>query len=128
LFDGRHILRDSADRHCASKKSGSGQPVVELQKPFLHPAAVGVGQRIGRVIADRSDVSEVVVKSLQLQQQRAEVSGASWDVDVQEGFSRLTVGQAMSDGRIAGYAFSECDRRAQRLLLEELFDSTMFQK
>src|SRR5262245_33386646 len=87
-----------------------------------------MGQRIGRIVADRSDVSEMVVKPLQFQEKRAEVAGTSGNLDVQKRFHCLAVRQTMSYGRISGYPFCERNRSAQRLLFEQFFDPTVFPK
>jgi hypothetical protein len=87
-----------------------------------------MGQRIGRVIADGSNVSQVVMEPLQLQEQRTEIAGASRNVEVQKRFHGLTVSQAVPYGRISGYALCEWNRRIECLLLEQFFDPPMFPK
>ena len=60
------IKRDTADAIYPSQKARSGQPVVELHDLLFHPPAVGMGKRIGGVIAHRPDVAQIVGETLEL--------------------------------------------------------------
>ena len=120
------VYGDSADPVDASQKSRAGQPVVELHDLLFHPAAMGMGQGIGRIVADRADVAEMVVESLQFQKEGPQIAGTAGHFEVQERFHRLAVGEAMADRRIAGHAFGQWHRCDQFLLLEQFFHSTVF--
>ncbi len=99
-----------ADPVDPSEKAGSGQPVVQLHHLFFHAIAMRMGQGVRRIVTDRAHITEMVVEALQFQKQAPQIAAASWYIQTQQRFNRLTIGETMTDGRVSGHPFGQRNR------------------
>src|SRR6266568_7185797 len=82
-------------------------------------------QRVRGVIADGTDVPEMVMESLQLEEQCAQVARSLGDVEAEQAFGRFAIGEAVTGRRISRDPLRQWDSVRDLPLLEQLFDASV---
>ena len=109
----------------AAQQAVPAQPHVEPQLARAD-GQFGGDQIIGDVVDKRSDIAQVIVEPLHLEQQPSPAGGRIRQRCIHQAFYRLAVSQRMGEGRIAGNEFGQSLSGRQRVAgLEELLNPAM---
>ena len=98
----------------------TGQALVEPEELFADPEAVCMAEAEAGVVDDHAHVTDVVVDSLELQQDDSKPVRSQRHGAAGERLERLTIGEDVADARVARDAFGERGRLVEGETLEEL--------
>ncbi|MBM7789640.1 hypothetical protein JOD67_006320 [Tenggerimyces flavus] len=101
----------------------TGELRVDPEKLFANALGVGMENAEADVVAERTEIGDVVVEAFQLQQQRPVPGGVNRSVDAERLLDRERVREAVPDRGVTADAFGELDPVVRFAALEELLDA-----
>ena len=121
--DLRNIGRDARELICVGKIKDVGateddtaaqQPVtgdalVQPQQLFAYPERVSMQDPVADVVGQRTEIGDMVVAPLELEEERPEVSTGKWCLDTERVFDGKTVCEVVANGGVARDALCEFD-------------------
>src|SRR5262245_23065531 len=116
----RHVVTDAARRDAAAQQPIAGELFIQSQQPLAQPKTVRVREGESRVVCDHSEVGDVVVEPLHLQQDNAQEARAFRDLGPGSSFERLAVGERMANGSISRNAFGQFHSFGGRAAFKQL--------
>src|SRR5665213_467503 len=103
----------------------AGHLAVETEQLLANRQGTRLDESEADVVAERADISHMVVHALQLEEQRAKRRRLVGHVDPACLLDRQAVGEVVADGAVAGHSLRERDSVVDVASLEELLDATV---
>src|SRR5438128_2037096 len=118
-------MADAARDNAAPQKSIASQLLVQTQQSLADAKTVRMRNGETRVVTNHAKVGHMIVKSFHFQQNHTQIVGAGGYLTASQLLHGLTIGQRVTDGRVARNALGQFHAGSRRAPLEELLRAFM---